>query len=257
MNIFHALILGIVEGITEFLPISSTGHLILTADLLKLLQDDFVKTFEIVIQLGAILAVIVLYWKRIWNKKMIGLLIAGFIPTAVIGLALYSFIKHYLLGNTVVVLIALFLGGVGLVVFERYYARRVMVETPMKVTDISYKQAAYLGLFQSIALIPGVSRSAATIVGGLWMGLPRKTIVEFSFLLAVPTMIAASGLDLVKSGFNYGPLAYVLLAVGFIAAFITALFVIKALLKFIRNHTFVPFGIYRMIAAVVFALFIL
>lgn len=256
MDIIYASILGIIEGVTEFLPISSTGHLIVTSHLLGLLQSDFLKSFEIVIQLGAILAVILLYWKKLWKKETLMLLAVGFAPTAVIGFLFYPLVKHYLLGNALVVIITMIVGGVALITFETLYAFKVG-SVPEVDTPISYKHAALLGLFQSIALVPGVSRSAATIVGGLSLGLPRRVIVEFSFLLAIPTMMAATGLDLLKSGSSFSFEQYEMLAIGFVVAFLTALLTIKALLRFIRQHTFTAFGVYRIIAGIVFALLIL
>jgi len=255
MTILHSIILGIVEGITEFLPISSTGHLILTSQLLKIQDSDFVKSFEIIIQLGAILAVVVLYWKKLWNWEMIKKLFVAFLPTAVIGLALYKIVKTYLLGNTTVVLWSLFLGGIVLIAFELWHERRESKIEDVKDFDakeLSYKKALSLGLFQSIAIIPGVSRSAATIVGGLWLGMKRQSIVEFSFLLAVPTMLAATGLDLVKSYKTFSADQFGVLAVGFAVSFVVALFAIKFLLNYIRRHNFIPFGVYRIVIALIF-----
>lgn len=241
--------LGAVEGITEFLPISSTGHLILTANILHIVQTDFVKSFEIFIQLGAILAIVVLYWRKIFlNKKIFLRICAAFIPTAVIGLALYSVIKHYLIGNTAVVLWSLGIGGIAIILFEHFYGKKERA-TIGDLELITYKQAVLIGVFQSIAVIPGVSRSAATVIGGLWLGLSRKTIVEFSFLLAVPTMAAASGLDLLKSSGGFSTHEIGLLALGFITSFVFALVAVKFLLKYIQNHTFAPFGVYRIILA--------
>jgi undecaprenyl-diphosphatase len=185
MTYLHAIILGLVEGITEFLPISSTGHLILTSQVLGIANSDFLKSFEIVIQMGAIGAVVALYFKKFFSIPIIIRLICGFIPTAIIGFTLYPFVKGYLLGNTTIVVLALALGGLFLILFETFHHEADNVE--QAITDITYKQAFLIGLFQSIALIPGVSRSAATIVGGLSLGLKRVTVVEFSFLLAVPT----------------------------------------------------------------------
>lgn len=253
MTILHSIILGIIEGITEFLPISSTGHLILAEQLLHIADSEFVKSFDIIIQLGAILAVIVVYWKKLWNWGLIKKLIVAFIPTGIIGLALYKVVKT-LLGSDTVVLWALLLGGIALIAFELWYKKRIVARPPHvnDIESISYKEAAIIGLFQSIAIIPGTSRSAATIVGGLIRGFSRATIVEFSFLLAVPTMIAASGLDLVKSHASFSGSEYVLLAVGFVTAFIVAWGSIKWLLGFIRKHDFIPFGIYRIVVAILF-----
>jgi len=251
MDILHALIFGIVEGITEFLPISSTGHLMLTARYLGITQTEFVKSFEIAIQSGAILAVAVLYWKilirgwDIWKKIM-----TAFLPTAAIGAVMYKFIKHFLLNSTGVVLWSLFLGGAVLIFFEYFHRRKE--EVTAELSQISYRQALLIGLFQSIAVVPGVSRAAATIVGGLLLGLKRRTIVEFSFLLAIPTMLAAMGFDLIKSAYTFNHAQFSMLAIGFIVSFVVALLAIRFLLVFIKNHTFVPFGIYRMLVAFVF-----
>jgi undecaprenyl-diphosphatase len=227
MTAFQALVLGVVEGLTEFLPISSTGHLILAAKLMGLAQTDFQKSFEIVIQLGAIGAVVVLYWRRFLRELLVKLALA-FLPTGAIGLALYSYVKTYLLGNVTVVLLALLLGGVVLIVFE-------LLQNPRQpsapdVGAITTRQAISIGLFQALAIIPGVSRSGATIVGGLAMGLSRETIVEFSFLLAVPTMLAATGLDLVKNASSFSAAQSGSLATGFLASFLVAMASIKFLL---------------------------
>ena len=251
MHIFQSIILGVVEGVTEFLPISSTGHMILASHVLGMNESDFVKSFEIFIQLGAILAIVALYWKKLLlNKKIFLRVCTGFIPTAVIGLLLYKVVKTYLLGNTSVVLWSLLLGGIFLVGFE--YFRKGKISHTNEIENISYKQAFIIGLFQSIAIIPGVSRSAATIVGGLALGISREAIVEFSFLLAVPTMVAATGLDLIKSGHSFGGGQVELLAIGFITAFIFAFIAVKFLLTYVKNHTFTSFGIYRILIAVLF-----
>ena len=253
MHIFQSIILGIVEGVTEFLPISSTGHMILAGHLLGITETDFVKSFEIIIQLGAILAVVVLYWKKLLlNKKIFLRVCTAFLPTAIIGLALYKIVKTYLLGNLYVVLWSLLLGGIFLVVFE--WQRKGKASNTKELESISYKQAFIIGLFQSIAIIPGVSRSAATIVGGLWLGISRDVIVEFSFMLAVPTMIAATGLDLIKSGHSFTGNQFGLLAIGFLTAFVFALLAIKFLLGYVKNHTFTSFGIYRIIISLLFLL---
>jgi undecaprenyl-diphosphatase len=250
MTYLHAIILGLVEGITEFLPISSTGHLILASKVLGIENSNFLKSFEIIIQMGAILAVVVLYFRKFFSIPIITRLICGFIPTGIIGLTLYPFIKGYLLGNAAVVMAALALGGLFLILFETFHHEAGAGE--QSITDITYKQAFLIGLFQSVAIIPGVSRSAATIVGGLFLGLKRVTVVEFSFLLAVPTMVAATGLDLLKNHSSFSTDMIGLLLVGFIISFVVALFVIAGLLRFIKKHTFIPFGVYRIIVAIIF-----
>ncbi len=251
MNFLTTIILGVVEGITEFLPVSSTGHLILTAKLLGLAQSDFLKSFEIIIQLGAILAVIVLYWKILLiNFKALKRIAVAFIPTALIGFTIYKSIKKFLLGNNQVVLWSLFLGGIVIIVFERIH--REKKEAIGEISELSYGKAFMVGLFQSIAMIPGVSRSAASILGGLTLSLKRKTAVEFSFLLAVPTMLAATGLDLVKSAGTFSSHQVLFLLSGFVTAFIVAILAIKFLLQFIENHNFTAFGIYRVLLALIF-----
>ena len=251
MNVAQAIIFGIVEGITEFLPVSSTGHLMLTARYLGVAQTEFVKSFEIAIQSGAILAVAVLYWNTlIKGANIYKKLLAAFLPTAVIGALLYKVIKRFLLNSTSVVLWALFLGGIALIIFE--YFHREKENAAGALSEISYPQALLIGLFQSLAIIPGVSRAAATIVGGLILGIKRKTIVEFSFLLAIPTMGAAMALDLAKSARAFSSNQFFLLAIGFVVSFVVALAAIRFLLTFIKRHTFIPFGIYRILAAIVF-----
>lgn len=248
MDLLHALILGIVEGITEFLPISSTGHLIITSKLLGMARTDFLKTFDIAIQLGAILSVVVLYWRSLLvDLEVIKRVAAAFIPTAVIGLIFYKFVKEILLGSTQVVLWSLLVGGVVLVVFELMYREKNGAINDVK--QLSLGQAALIGVFQSIAMIPGVSRSAATILGGLCLGVSRKTIVEFSFLLACPTMAAATGLDLIKSAHTFTADQFSFLAVGFLAAFAVGILSIQFLLYFVRNNNFIWFGVYRIIFA--------
>lgn len=251
MNFFSVLILGVVEGISEFLPVSSTAHLILTADLLKLEQSDFLKSFEIAIQLGAILSVVVLYGRRLLvDSKVFKLLVAAFIPTAVTGFVLYKVIKNVLFDSTMTILWALLLGGIFLIIFE--LAHREKADSLDDISSISYGQAFMIGCFQSIAVVPGVSRAAATIMGGLILGLRRKTIVEFSFLLAVPTMGAAVALDLFKSRGALASGEFSFLVVGFLVSFIVALLSIKFLLGFIKKHNFIPFGIYRVVLALLF-----
>ena len=234
MTILQTIILGIVEGVTEFLPISSTGHLILASKLLGIESTSFTKSFEIAIQLGAIFAVVVLYWKRfithvaLWKKVFV-----AFLPTAVVGFLLYKVLKTYLLSNALIVVWALALGGVALIVFELWHVRRTHQAKPL-----DYKNSFWVGLAQSLAIIPGVSRSGATIVAGMLMGISRETIVEFSFLLAVPTMAAATGYDLFKSAGSFSFDQFGLLALGFMVSFVVALASVKWLLYYIKNHTY-------------------
>jgi undecaprenyl-diphosphatase len=254
MTILDAGILGVVEGITEFLPVSSTGHLILASALLRLPDTEFLKSFEIAIQLGAIAAVPALFFRSFLSRQMLGKLIVGFIPTGVVGLLVYPYVKGYLLGNDAVVLWALALGGAALIAFERWQGTREKAEGD--ISSITYKQALAVGVFQSVAAVPGVSRSAATIVGGLALGIPRAAIVEFSFLLAVPTMLAATGLDLVKSHGAFLGADWTALAVGFIVSFAVALASIRFLLSYVRRYSFIPFGAYRILAALAFFLLV-
>jgi len=253
----HALILSFIEGVTEFLPISSTGHLILTSNLLRISQTDFVKDFEIIIQLGAIFAVVFLYWKTLTtNIKAWKRIAIAFIPTAIIGFVLYRIVKSFLLGNTYITLAALLIGGIILIVLELMYKEKE--HHVDKIEEISYKNAFLIGVVQSLAIIPGVSRSAATVIGALFLGTKRKTAVEFSFLLAIPTMFAASGLDILKSDFiSYSSQQYIALSIGFLGSFVFAILAIKFLLDFIKKHTFIPFGVYRIILAILFWLLII
>jgi undecaprenyl-diphosphatase len=255
MTFLQAAILGVVEGVSEFLPISSTAHLILASSLLRIPETEFVKSFEIAIQLGAILSVVVLYWKYLWKRKdSWPVIIVAFIPTAIIGLVVHSAVKKYLLGNVPVVLWALFLGGIALIVFE--YFHRENEHGADDVAKITYAQAALIGVFQALAIVPGVSRAAATIVGGLLLGIKRKTIVDFSFLLAIPTMAAATGLDLLKSGWSFTPSEFGLIGVGFVVSFIVALLAIVWFIRFIQRHSFTPFGIYRIVLVILFLLWL-
>jgi undecaprenyl-diphosphatase len=254
MDVFHAIILGIVEGLTEFLPISSTGHLILTSHLLKLPETDFLKTFEIAIQLGAILSVVVLYWRRLLlDMEVIKRLVVAFVPTVVIGLVVYKTVKA-LLGSEATVLWSLLIGGVFIILFEKWHKEKESAREDM--ATLPYRTAFTVGLFQSLAMIPGVSRSGATILGGLLLGIKRTTIVEFSFLLAVPTMAAATGLDLIKNASVFSVDQLDILLVGFAMAFVVALGSIKFLLRFVQTNTFIPFGVYRIVLALFFFLLV-
>lgn len=240
MNAIQAIVLSIVEGVTEYLPVSSTGHLILASNWLHIAQTNFVKSFEIAIQLGAILAVVGLYWQKLLDTKLWPKLIAGFLPSAILGFIAYPFIKQNLIGNASVVLWSLFLGGLVLLFIDRLAPRR---------GTLNIQSALVIGLFQSVSMIPGVSRAAATIIGGLVMGLDRKSAVEYSFLLAVPTMFAATGLDLIKSGWSFSSSEWMLLLVGFVGSLITAWLSVKFFIAFVKSHNFFSFGIYRIVVS--------
>jgi len=257
MDLIHAIILGIVEGLTEFLPVSSTGHLILASDLLGIAQTDFVKSFEVVIQLGAILAVVALYFRRLLtDRETLKRVAVAFLPTAFVGLALYRFIKR-MFDSPMTVVITLFVGGIIIILFERWLKGRKVALPETGSSEMTYKQALLIGLFQSIAVIPGVSRSGATIIGGLSLGLSRTAITEFSFLLAVPVMAAATGLDLLKSAGSFSSADLPVLGIGFLVSFVVALFAVKTFLRFVKTHSFTGFGIYRIVAAVAFLLFVI
>jgi undecaprenyl-diphosphatase len=251
MDILHSLIFGVIEGVTEFLPISSTAHMVLAANVMRISQTEFVKSFEIVIQFGAILSVIFLYWQRfLIDLESLKRIMAAFIPTAILGYLLYKVIKTYLIANQTVIIWSLILGGVILIIFELFHREKGHAIDDIR--NIPYTKCVAIGLFQSLAMIPGVSRSAATIIGGLALNLKRRTIVEFSFLLAAPTMLAASVLDLFKSGSAFSASQFGVLSVGFLVSFIVAIISIRFLLSFIKKHTFIPFGIYRIVIALIY-----
>ncbi|NOX47231.1 MAG: undecaprenyl-diphosphate phosphatase [Chlorobi bacterium] len=241
MSWIEAIIIAIVEGITEFLPISSTGHMILTEGILGMESNDFVKAFIINIQFGAILSVVVLYWKRFFQTLTFYYkLFVAFIPAAVIGLLLSDFIDS-LLENVIVVAVMLILGGIILLFVDKWF------DKPAKKQEITYKTAFIIGLYQCIAMIPGVSRSAATIIGGMTQKLNRKTAAEFSFFLAVPTMFAASAYKLLSNyqAINVDNLP--ILLAGNVIAFIVALIAIKSFIQYLSKHGFKVFGYYRII----------
>ncbi len=254
MQLLDALILGIVEGITEFLPVSSTGHLILASKLMGIEQTEIHKTFEVVIQLGSILAVMFAFRDKIFsNIRLWKKLIVGFFPTAVLGFTLYKTIKSLFAPQTVAYM--LIIGGIVFIVIELFYKERE--HHVVHVEEVSYKQAFMIGLFQSLAMVPGTSRSGATIIGGLLIGLRRKTATEFSFLLAVPTMLAATAYDILKNYHSFRLDDIQALGVGFFTAFIVALMIIRWFISFVKRHTFISFGIYRIIVGVVFLLVVL
>ncbi len=260
MTIWQSLIMGIVEGLTEFLPISSTAHLIITGELLKIPDPDFFKTFTISIQLGAILAVVILYWKKIWSSwNLIGKIIAAAIPTAIIGVALHKIVKEYLMENLPLIASSLLIGGIIIILFERWYTRKKMTSASQskEVNEITYKQAVILGTTQSLAMVPGVSRSGATIIGGLALGISRHNIVEFSFLLAIPTMIGATALDIYKNPTLFTSSQLTVWLVGFITAFITAIIGVKFLIRYVQKNDFQGFGWYRIVLGALIFLFLI
>jgi undecaprenyl-diphosphatase len=249
MSITQAFILGIVEGLTEFLPVSSTGHLVLTQQILAIEQSAFLATFDIAIQVGAICAVIVFYFKQLWNIELIKKLIVGFIPTGIVGLLVFKYIRA-LLENPFIVVGTLFFGGIVILYVERWYKRK---SREVGITShIGYKEAFLLGLCQTCAIVPGVSRSGAMIVGGMYMRLDRTVLTEFTFLLAVPTMITATAYSVYKHPetitqvSNLSPLL-----VGIATAFVVALVVIKVFLNYIRTRSFSVFGYYRIVLALI------
>ncbi|AHB40777.1 TPA: undecaprenyl-diphosphate phosphatase [candidate division WWE3 bacterium] len=253
MNIFSAILLGLIEGVTEFLPISSTGHMILVSDILKLPNTDFLKSFEIAIQVGAIFAIIVMYTPRfLKNIRVYQLLLFAFLPATIIGFLFYDFIKTYLF-NPAIVSATLITGGVFLVYFDRKIKNHS--EKIEKLEEISSKDAFIIGLSQTLAMIPGVSRAAATITGGVLRGLSKKQAMEFSFLLAVPTMLAATGYDLIKTSSNYSTYEFGLLGMGSIVSFVSAWIAVRLFIKIIDKHGLAFFGYYRIILGVVYLLY--
>lgn len=246
MTLFQSIILGIVEGFTEFLPISSTGHMILVSTFMKIPESVTLTTFEIVVQLGAILAVVVSYYKKLFNIEIIKKLIVAFIPTGIAGAIIFPYIKH-LLSSPMLVAVTLTLGGIVILLVEKQYAKHANEGRVSDLSEISYKNALILGCCQAVAIIPGVSRSGAVIVGGLMKNLSRKMLVEFSFLLAVPTMIVATLYTIVKKHSELGIDSISPIIVGTIISFVVAFTVIRVALSYIRKHSFEIFGWYRIV----------
>ncbi|MCB9033631.1 MAG: undecaprenyl-diphosphate phosphatase [Chitinophagales bacterium] len=252
MDILHAIILAIVEGITEFLPISSTGHMIIASSIMGIEEDSFTKFFEICIQLGAILSVVVLYWKKFVNFKEISFyikLFVSFIPAAICGV-LFSDQIDALLESPLTVGIMLFIGGVFLLFVDKIFNQAKIIEEK----DIQYKNAFVIGCFQVLAMIPGVSRSAATIVGGMQQKLSRSLAAEYSFFLAVPTMFAATAkksLDYYQAGISITQQQWIILAIGNIVAFIVAMLAIKFFIAYLQKNGFKLFGYYRIIIGLI------
>jgi undecaprenyl-diphosphatase len=251
-----AIILGIVEGLTEFLPVSSTGHLILATKLLGYDAERW-NVFNIAIQPGAIMAIVVLYWRTFMNVavgltrmepmalRFVRNVLLAFLPAVVIGLALHDQIES-LLSNAVVVAWALIVGGIGILLVERF-ARPKPCDG---VAAVTAKTSALVGFVQCLAMIPGVSRSGATILGAMSFGVDRKTAAEFSFFLAVPTLIGATALQLFKHRHEIAPSDYSLIAIGAVVSFLVAIVVVKAFLAIVTRHGFAPFAWYRIIAGI-------
>ncbi|WP_342641811.1 undecaprenyl-diphosphate phosphatase [Rhodoligotrophos ferricapiens] len=248
--VLEAILLGLVEGLTEFLPVSSTGHLILVGDLMGF-QGPPGRVFEVAIQLGAILAVVCVYFHKLWQvlinlpyspaaRRFTIAILLGFLPSAAIGAAIHGFIKSVLF-NPLVVCVALILGGFAILAVERL----VHVVRWRRVEDFPASLSLRIGLFQCLALVPGVSRSGATILGSLLMGVERKTAAEFSFFVAIPTMLGATAYDLFKNRDVLTLDGMGVIAIGFIAAFIAALVVVRSVLSFISRYGFTPFAYYR------------
>lgn len=252
MDIVQSIIIGIVEGVTEFIPISSTGHMIITEKLLGLKEDEFVKMFTIAIQLGAILAVVVLYWRKFFDFKnwhfYLKLLI-GVIPAVILGL-LFSNKIDKLLQSTTTVAFALLLGGIVLVFIDNFFNH----PTIQSEKQVSYLKSFTIGIWQCLAMVPGVSRSAASIIGGMQQKLTRSAAAEFSFFLAVPTMVAATGYKMFKFFRENGGISHEetkLLLIGNIVAFVVALLAIKFFIEFLKKHGFRIWGIYRIIIGLI------
>lgn len=245
MTLIQAILLGAVEGLTEFLPISSTAHLMIADRLLGVTSSGFVSSFNIAIQLGAILAVVILFAGRLRRDRALWLKLgAAFIPTALVGFVFYKLIKEVLLESLGVVAVALTLGGVALIVMERWFDRRA--EAGRELTQLTWRQASLIGLAQSLAVIPGVSRAAATIVGGRALGFSRPEAALFSFLLAVPTMVAATAFDLLQTSIAFSGRQWGILGLGAVVAFVIAWLTVRWFIAFVSRHSFAVFGWYRL-----------
>lgn len=252
MNIVQSIIIGIVEGITEFIPISSTGHMIIAEKLLGIPENEFTEMFTVAIQLGAILAVVVLYWKKFFDFKNVRFylkLLVGVIPAIILGL-LFSKKIDQMMQSTMIVALAILVGGIVLIFIDQFFNH------PKKQSEkqVSYTNSVVIGIWQCLAMIPGMSRSAASIIGGMQQKLTRSAAAEFSFFLAVPTMIAATGYKLFKhyhtnGGFTEPEIK--LLVIGNAVAFVVALLAIKFFIEFLKKHGFRVWGIYRTIVGLV------
>jgi len=257
MNIVQSIIIGIVEGITEFIPISSTGHMIIAEKLLGIKEDEFTKMFTVAIQLGAILAVVVLYWKKFFDFKNLHFyfkLIIGVLPAIILGLFLADKIDE-MMGSTLIVVFAILIGGIILIFIDRFFKH----PTISSEKQVTYGKSFTIGIWQCLAMIPGMSRSAASIIGGMQQKLTRSAAAEFSFFLAVPTMIAATGYKLFKHythGGGFSGEEIKLLLIGNVVAFVVALLAIKFFIEFLKKHGFRIWGIYRVAVGVILLILI-
>src|SRR3989338_3798128 len=256
MNIIQAIILGVVEGTTEFLPISSTFHLIFTAELLRISQNDFTKLFEVFIQSGAILSVALLYFSNVVKyKELTKKVIISFLPTAITGFILYKFIKNVLFENQIF-MVGIFIAVGGIFFFTEFLIKRRKINLIKKVNSLTYQDALIIGLAQSLAIFPGVSRAGAVIVAMMLLKYRRDESAYYSFLLSIPTIFAAAFFDLFKMRmliFNYSN-NWILLLVGFVTALISSYFVVKWFIKFLQKNSLVIFGYYRLVVAIILLL---
>lgn len=269
-EILKIIFLGIVEGITEWLPISSTGHMLLVDEFISLnMSEEFKEMFFVVIQLGAIIAVVVMFWKKMWpfqlkdksqsvvNKGIINMwlkVVVACIPSAVLGLLLDDILEEYF-GGAVSIAIMLIVYGIAFILVESRNKKRT--PTVEKLDDITYRTAFIIGLFQVLSMIPGTSRSGATIIGALLIGVSRTAAAEFTFFLAVPTMLGASALKLVKFGFDFTSQEIIALIIGMAVAFVVSLLCIKFLMSFIKKHDFKVFGWYRIVLGIIVLIYFL
>ncbi|MCL7761808.1 undecaprenyl-diphosphate phosphatase [Polaribacter sp. Z014] len=255
MNLIETIILAVIEGITEYLPVSSTGHMIIASSFMKIATDDFTKLFTIVIQLGAILSVVVLYWKRFFQSiDFYFKLLVAFIPAVVLGLLLNDVIDS-LLESPVTVAVSLIIGGFILLKVDDWFKSNEVydAENPTAHTEISYMTALKIGFFQCLAMIPGTSRSGASIVGGMTQKINRKAAAEFSFFLAVPTMLGATAYKMYKyykAGFELSTDQVNYLIIGNVIAFVVALIAIKSFIDYLSKKGFKIFGYYRIVLGI-------
>ncbi len=249
MTLLQAIVIAIVEGITEYLPISSTGHMIITSNLMGIHTDEFTKLYEVSIQLGAILAAVVLYWRKFFdvgNWRFYLKLIVAVIPALILG-KMFSDTIDELLESSVTVALTLLVGGIVLLFIDRFFMKPTIDEE----SGVSNAKAFNIGLWQCLAMVPGVSRSAASIIGGMQQGLSRRLAAEFSFFLAVPTMCAATGYKLMKGYHAFDRDSVILLLVGNLVAFVVALIAIKLFITYLQKYGFKAFGWYRIIVGIV------